>query len=149
MKSPIMYWDEETGVSQCVITANDGSIHIGKAVCAPQDRDMLSEKTGAAIAEMRANIAYLRHSRDYSIKPELKSLKRFWNTINCSKYYDANSYPVQMLLRSIQRYENDLTTINEEIAELKENLKTYMTQKGIFYQKVREYRKNNTKAEDK
>ena len=101
------------------------------------------------IDEMRANIAYLRHSRDYSIKPELKSLKRFWNTINCSKYYDANSYPVQMLLRSIQRYENDLTTINEEIAELKENLKTYMTQKGIFYQKVREYRKNNTKAEDK
>ena len=148
MKSPIMYWDAETGTSQCVITAHDGSIHVGKAVCSPQDMDMMNEKTGSTIAEARANLAYLRHIRDNQIKPELKSLKHFWNSINQSKYYDANSYPVQMLLRSIQRYENDLTAINEEIQELKENLSNYMTQKGIFYSKVRELRKNNKKAED-
>ena len=129
MKSPIMYWDEETGVSQCVITADDGSVHIGKAVCAPEDRDMLSEKTGAAIAEARAQIACLKHVRDYQIKPELKGLKRFWNIINKSKYYDANSYPVQMLLRSIQRYENDLIAINEDLAFLKDDLKEYIKQK--------------------
>lgn len=126
MKSPMVYWDPDTGVSQCVITAKDGSVHVGSAKCSPKDQDMMSEKTGAAIAEMRAQIAYLRHERDAEVKPELKALKRFWNTINQSKYYDANSYPVQILLRSIQRYENDLDAINEEISAIKDNLSVYM-----------------------
>ena len=86
MKSPVIYWDEELGLSQCVITASDGTAHVGSAKCSPKDQDMKSEKTGAAIAEMRANIAYLRYERDCKIKPELKALKRFWNTINKSKY---------------------------------------------------------------
>lgn len=149
MKSPVMYWDAETGISQCVITAKDGSVHVGSAKCSPQDEDMKSEKTGGVIAEMRAYIAYLKHIRDYQIKPELKSLKMFWSTINYSKYYDANSYPVQMLLRRIQKYEDELSAVNEQIDEYKDNLNTYMEQKAIFYNKVREHRKNNNKAEDK
>lgn len=149
MKSPVMYWDAETGTSRCVITAKDGSVHVGSAYCSPKDQDMMSEKTGGEIAEMRASIAYLRHIRDFELKPELKSLKKFWNTINCSKYYDANAYPVQMLLRSIQRYENDLVTINEDINELKNGLNNYMTQKGAFYEKIRKLRNKDKKAEDK
>ncbi len=141
MKSPIMYWDENLGLAQCVIIAKDGSVHVGSAVCSPNDQDMKSEKTGCEIAHMRANIAYLRYVRDTEIKPELKSLKKFWNTINKSKYYDAESYPVQMLLRSIQRYENDLDEINDEIQMEKFNLKTFMEQKSIFYEKVRNLRK--------
>ena len=149
MKTPVVYWDEDLGVSQCVITDSDGVAHVGAAKCSPKDQDMKSEKTGAAIAEMRAKIAYLKHERDNKIKPELKALKKFWNIINKSKYYDANSYPVQMLLRSIQRYENDLIDNKNEINILKENLHTYIEQKGIFYKKVREMRNANKQAENK
>ena len=54
-----------------------------------------------------------------------------------------------MLLRSIQRYENDLVTINEDINKLKDNLNNYMTQKGAFYEKIRKLRNKDKKAEDK
>ena len=77
METLVMYWDPETGTSKCVITARDGSVHIGTAKCRDADKDMMSEFTGGEIAERRANIAYLRHIRDYQIKPELKGLKKF------------------------------------------------------------------------
>lgn len=149
MKAPIVYWDEDLGISQYVITDSDRTVHVGAAKCSPKDQDMKSEKTGATIAEMRAKIAYLKYERNNKIKPELKALKKFWNTINKSKYYDANSYPVQMLLRSIQRCENDLIYNKDEVNALKENLHAYIEQKGIFYKKVREMRDINKQAENK
>ena len=148
MKTPIMYWDPETGIAKCVITAHDGSVHIGTAKCSPKDQDMLSEKTGCEIAEMRAQIAYLRHVRDYELKPELKALKKFLYSINQSKYFEPGDYSNQMLFRAIQRTKDELDAINNDIAGTKENLRAFMEQKGIFYQKVREMRAKNKKAEN-
>ena len=97
MESLMMYWDPETGTSKCVITARDGSVHIGTAKCRDEDRDMMSEFTGGEIAERRANIAYLRHIRDNQIRPELKGLKKFYYSINTSKYFNPQDYSNQML----------------------------------------------------
>lgn len=94
MRSPIMYWDEETGISQCVITSKNGTVHIGTATCSPEDQDMKNEMTGGEISYHRAQIAYLQYIKNNELRPALKALKIYWNTINKSKYYDANSYPV-------------------------------------------------------
>lgn len=50
-----------------------------------------------------------------------------------------------MLLRTIQRYENDIKTINDAIAKLKTDLYEFMKQKSAFYKKVRELRQNKNK----
>lgn len=138
MKSPMVYWDAETGISKVVITAPDGSVHVGTARCRDEDRDMLSELTGCTIAEIRANIAYQRHMRDNVIKPELKALNKFLYVINQSKYFEPGDYSNQMLFRQIRRTEDELAAVNQEIAELKQELKEYMEGKAKFYKRIRE-----------
>lgn len=144
MKSEMAYWDENTGIAKYVITTKDGTTIVGTAKCSPEDQDMKNEKTGCTIAEQRAKIAFLRHIRDTELKPELKGLKRFWNTMNHSKYYDANSYPIQRLLRTISQYERDIKDINLEIFAMKAELKTYLEFKGVFYKKIRKLRGKST-----
>ena len=50
-----------------------------------------------------------------------------------------------MLLRTIQRYENDIKEVNDAIAKLKTNLYEFMRQKSAFYKKVRELRQSKDK----
>lgn len=141
MRTPMVYWDAESGISKVVITAPDGSVHVGTAKCRDEDRDMLSEMTGCTIAEMRANIAYLKHERDFHIKPELKALKKFLFTINQSKYFEPGNYSNQMLFRAIRNSEEELTAINEEINNCKKELKEYMDGKAEMFKRYRNKQK--------
>lgn len=140
MKSEMAYWDEATGIAKYVITTKDGATIVGTAKCSPEDQDMKSEKTGCSIAEQRAKIAFLRHIRDTELKPELKGLKKYWNTMNRSKYYDADCYPIQRLLRTIAMYEQDIKDINLEILAMKTELQTYLKFKATFYKQIRKLR---------
>lgn len=71
-------WDAEKGIATCTLIAPDGITITKTAQCAEEDRDMMSEKTGCTIAQMRATIALSKHIRDYIIKPELYTLKNFY-----------------------------------------------------------------------
>lgn len=142
---PLFKWDPETGVASCVFLDGD-NIFIGSATCAPEDRDMMSEKTGYQIALYRMQINYFKHLRDNVLKPRLAALKQLYFSMNKSKYFNEKSYETKMLRRQIYMTSSDLDLIKEELAELKQNLKTYIEEKGKFYQRVRENRlkdKNN------
>ena len=42
----------------------DGKSFIGYAKCLPEDNDMISERTGCTLAEIKANIKRLRYIRN-------------------------------------------------------------------------------------
>lgn len=136
---PQFFWDEETGVAKCVIS-NGYSTFTGTAVCAEQDQDMKSEKTGCEIAAQRALIQYLTHIRDYELKPQLKSLLQLYNVMKHSSNFNEKSYENKMLQRQIRLIETDLATIKEELATAKQNLKEYIEKKDKFYVNTRKRR---------
>ncbi len=142
MKKPIMTWDELTGLATFIITASDGSQHIGTAQCSPDDMSFKSEKIGMEIAERRATISYLIYMRDHVIKPELNALTKFLHVIDQSKkYYNPQDYSNQMLIRTIERNQKLLHEIQDEIHSLKDDLKTYISDKEEFHKHVISYRK--------
>lgn len=63
---PIFEWDPESHMATCIVEQN-GNVYYGTALCAPDDYDFESEKTGCQIALYRATIKLLQ---DY--KKELK-----------------------------------------------------------------------------
>lgn len=86
MKQPIFNWDPETGGALCIFQTKEKTYY-GTAICAPKDRDMMSERTGCFIAEQRAILNMLRDKRD-TLKIELKALKKYYYSMNKSKYFD-------------------------------------------------------------
>ncbi len=133
-------WNKEERVAICTVRLPNGSVVNGFAECHPDDIDMISEKTGCYIAERRAYVEYLRYIRDNEIKPELKALKKFYNVINQSKYYKEEDYSNQMLIRHINRLENELVEIKKEIQDEKKFLHDYITDADKVYNKIRKYR---------
>ena len=136
-------WDEEYKHAYCGIKTPDGNTVVGEAICHPQDVDMVSEKTGCTIAERRAYIKYMQYQKENILKPELKALKKFYNVVNQSKYYNEQDYTNQMLIRHIKRLEGDIESLKQEIKTEKINLRDYISTKDTFYQEVRKHRQTD------
>ena len=137
--TPIYEWDPETGVSTCIII-NGNKTHVGIAKCRPEDRDMMGEKTGCTIAEMRAEIDYLKSVRDDDIKPTLQAYKNLYYSINQSKRFNPDSYETHMLMKKIAHYTADLELINNMIDNSRNDLATYIDQKAKTWEKIRKNR---------
>ena len=135
---PIFSWDEETGVSYCVLTDGQKK-YTGIAICHPDDADMASEKTGCEIALKRAEIDALRKYRD-ELKVSLKTLNQLYYSMNQSKRFNEKSYENRMLQRQIRQITFDLTTTKEMIANEEQNLRAYIKSKDVFYIQTRKRR---------
>lgn len=139
---PWFAFDEISGVATCILY--DGTkTYCGSAMCHPDDRDMISEKTGQEIAYRRAEIEALKGYRE-EIKIELKTLKQLYFSMNRSKYYDNKHYEARMLLRHIKMKETDLDTVKTYINNKQTSLKDYINEKDEFYKKIR----HNREVED-
>lgn len=133
------FWNEETGTVDFYIRDKD-LVFWGTAICHPDDKDMQSRLTGTNIASIRAEIKMLQHMRDHEIKPGLAALKQLYYSMNRSKKFNEKSYENIMLQRQIRNYENDLVVANQNLAQLRQSLKTYIDKKEHFYQAVRKKR---------
>lgn len=138
MKKPIFTWNPDTGESLCVIKDRD-KVYYGIASCAPEDLDMMNEKAGCFIAEKRAKIMMLRSKRD-ELKIELKALKKYYSSMNTSKYFDDTSYPIRRLISHMSRLSEDLEDIKNLLDYEQEILNKYIQEKEKFYQKIRKNR---------
>ena len=139
---PIYSWDPDSGVATCVIVDRNNT-DVRTAKCRPEERDMMGEKTGCTIAEMRAEIQYLKAIRDNEIKPTLKAYKSLYYSINQSKRFNPDSYEVHMLQKKIGASEADLEMINHMINQARTDLKTYMSQKEDAWNKIRWHREQD------
>ena len=136
---PIFDWDEETGISSCIVSDGE-KVYTGFAQCHPDDEDMKGQKTGCEIAFRRARINALRGYRD-ELKIQLKALNQLYYSMNKSTKFNEKSYENRMLQRQIRMINFDLTTTKEMIATEQENLRTYIKEKDEFYNKTRMRRK--------
>jgi len=102
----------------------------------------MSEKTGCFIAEKRAYIMALQDFRD-KLRIELKALKRFYYSINTSKYFNSESYEVRRLISHIEMTKKDIEDTKKVLEYEKQQLKDYLKDKEIFYKKIRRNREKN------
>lgn len=145
MEEQVLFdWDDKNGIATCILTDKNNHTFYGEAHCHPKDQDMMSEKTGYAIAFRRAYIKTLCYYRDTECKPNLKALKQFFNSINQSKDYDENNYIVKRLLKHITMAQEDLDITNELIKSERKTLRQYIDQKDEFYGKIRNNRQKES-----
>ena len=141
MKTTYIY---HNGIAKYTIIDNDGSVYIGEAHCHPEDVDMMSEKTGLQIAEIRANIKFLKHLIKES-KKELKALKDFHSLLKFNPYYNKENREVKLLIKEIRRREKDIKENKNSLKEMKDSLIEYIAEKEKFYQKIRRNRNRGQK----
>lgn len=141
-REPLFGWDEATGTASCLLT--DGErYYTGIAYCHPDDRDMMSEKTGYEIALRRAEIKALK---DYvkELKLKLSALNQLYYSMKHSTKFNETSYENKMLQRQIRLLETDIEEIKIQINDNMAILKAYIAGKDIFYKLTRE-RRNKVK----
>lgn len=130
----------DNGISRFYITYNNNTF-VGQAQCHPEDMDFESERVGLTLAEARANIALMKHVRENEIKPQLKMLKHLYISICSSSKHNPKSHEDKMLRRTLHNLENDLTTINNAIADERKFIKDYIDGKENLYQRLRDKNK--------
>lgn len=140
MKQPKYTWDPVEGCAYCTLYYNNKEFY-GVAFCHPDDKDMQSRLTGQTIAEYRALKELWRYRRDCELRPQLKILKQLYYSMNRSKKFAPFSYENKMLQRQIRMIENDLATTKEELADVEQKLKHYISIKENCYQALRKLRK--------
>lgn len=131
-------WDEESKCATCIIQDKNQTFY-GLATCHPDDEDMMNKNTGLEIATRRAEIKYYKFQRN-TLKIKLSSLNQLYNSIKNSQKFNPKSYESRMLKRQIFILNSELDIIKEIIANLQENLTTYINLKDEFYQGIRKNR---------
>ena len=98
---------------------------------------MLSERTGAHIAESRAQINLLQNYKNNVLRPGLQALKHLRSTMIQSKKHNPESYERKRLNIEIRNYEKDIADIQQAIELQKQVLYSYISSKEHLYQRIR------------
>ena len=147
-KQPDFTWDEVSGICSCAIVLDDYMHGFGIAQCADEDRDVISERTGAHIAEMRAQINLLQCYKNNELRPGLKALEHLRSTMVQSKKHNPESYERKRLNIEIRNIKKDIADIEEMIANRKETLYRYINDKENLYARIRAHDHSGYKDED-
>lgn len=147
-KKPEFLWDETTGVCSCQIVIDDFLYGFGMAECAPEDKDMISERTGARIAEIRAQINLLQNYKNRELYPKLKGLKHLKATMVNSSRFNPDSYEAKRLDKEIKNIELEISDIYDAILYSKQHLYNYINDKEKLYQRIRSKSIKPYKEED-
>lgn len=123
-------YNAESGVMHCIVMY-PGSDDLdfagfGFAYCHPDDEKYMSERTGAVIAEYRAEIDLLRKIKKFKLIPSVEALEHTLSTMKQSPRYTDNSYEAKRLKREIKNYKLDIKDITNLMEELESNLKLYI-----------------------
>lgn len=136
-KLPEFTWDEVSGMTTCTIILDDFLQGFGIAECADQDRDVISQRTGEYIAELRAQINLLQNYKNRELYPGLKALLHLKSTMTNSKLHNPDSYESKRLNIEIKNLRKDIADIQGAIKETKQTLYDYINAKENMYQRQR------------
>ena len=119
----------------------DGKWFTGRAKCLPEDMDMMSERTGSTLAEIKANIKRLKYMRN-QVREQLKPLELFQKRLECCKNYNNTSFEARRLRKEIWLYKEEIQEITNAINDEEAYLKKYIAEKDNLYTKIRAKRSN-------
>ena len=130
-------WDETSGICGCSIFLTDLLHGYGIAQCADQDKDVISERTGMAIAEFRAQINILQNYKNNVLRPSLDALKHLMSTMVQSPKFNPTSYEAKRIEKEMNNYRQEIDDINSTINSVKANLYDYINFHEEVTQKIR------------
>lgn len=133
-------WNPENGKTSYIIERNN-IVGVGHSTCHPDDKDMLSERTGGYIAELRAEINYLQNYKNSVVRPGLNALKHLYATMDHSKKFNVHSYEARRLRKEIKNKEKEINEISCRIENIKLTLKEYLNNKEKMAQYYRAKKK--------
>lgn len=137
-KQPEFTWDEVSGICGCSIILDDFMHGFGIAQCAEEDRDVISERTGSYIAELRARINLLQCYKNNELRPGLKALEHLKSTMIQSKKHNPESYERKRLNIEIRNIKKDIADIEAAIEKEKQTLYEYINNKEIIHARFRQ-----------
>ena len=120
----------------------DGKWFVGHAKCLEADMDMMSERTGCTIAEIKANIKRLKYIRKQK-REAIKPLTLFATRLACCKDYNKDSFEARRLRKEIWLYEEEIQEITNAINDEETYLKKYIAEKDNLYYKLRRSKATN------
>lgn len=138
-KEPMFYWDPENHIATCILES-EGKTYCGIAACHPDDFDFESEKVGCNIAYSRAVIQVMQDRIANNLKPRYAGLHQLYYSMNRSKYFDPESYPIRRLVKQMEDIEDEISALKESVKTLKDETRKYIADKEAFYQKIRKSR---------
>ena len=100
---------------------------------------MMNEATGCNIAQMRATIKMYQGWRD-EYKIRLDALNEVYYCMKHSTHFNPKSYENRMLQRKIKAQQENISTLNEYINDLRKDIKSYINEKDMFYKRIRNNR---------
>ena len=120
----------------------DGQYFTGYAKCLPGDMDMMSERTGSTLAEIKANIKRLRYMRN-KVRENMRPLEIFESRLKCCKNYNYKSFEARRLRKEIWLYKEEIEEITNAINDEEAYLKKYIAEKDDLYFRIRSKRAND------
>jgi hypothetical protein len=112
-------WDEDMGYAQCYIYYKN-QVFEGDALCHKDDIEHKSRTVGESLAQYRATRDYLAWVRDNEVLPQLKALNQLYYSMKHSTQFNPKSYEAKMLFRQIRQKEEDIRSIRQLIADLRD-----------------------------
>lgn len=147
MKQNQYIWDEETKTSTVIVYDHFNNAYTGTAICHPDDYDMVTQRTGMAIAEKRACLKLFQNELRY-IKSELRALEQLYYSMSKSKHFNAESYENKMLQRQIFQKKEDIETYKGLIATMRTEIYLYIMEKDSMYKTIRNLRREKQLEEE-
>ena len=141
-------YDETSGICSCIIRLSDLLLGFGIAQCAEQDKDIMSERTGQHIAEIRAQISLLQNFKNHVLRPGLDALVHLRSTMIQSPKFNPESYEAKRLEAEIKNHHKDIAEINDAIEGVKAGLYDYINMHEEIAQKIRQKQISGYKEED-
>ena len=121
----------------------DGKYFTGYSKCLPVDEDMMSERTGSTLSEIKANIKRLKYIRNKT-REQLKPLELFQKRLECCKNYNNTSFEARRLRKEIWLYKEEIQEITNAINDEEQYLKKYIAEKDDLYYRIRAKRANES-----
>lgn len=128
-------YNEETGISTATIDTDLGAFE-GRAKLHDEDRDFASKYTGCRYAETRATIKYLKMKKKF-ILSNIKGVKTILSDLHKDTYhYHIEVKAVKYLNQLLEKYETNLTEIDDAIKFSQESLFNDIEQRPALIKRI-------------
>lgn len=140
-KKPIFSWQEDDGIAVCKITNPENDyIAVGMARCHPEDRDMMSEKTGLEIAYHRA-LMNLYKNKVKNLKKERRVHEDIYKTFMSMPNFDKENRYIRVVRHRIYGLKEEIKIYQELINNTRAYINDFIDNKTKFYNLTRANRK--------
>ena len=127
-----------------VVIGTDLGEFSGTVRCREEDQGTISTYFGLELAEMKAEIAYLR-AKKRDLKAQRKALVDFWYDMSDTRTYEEDAFWVTQIMMRITELDNRIAATNKAISAMKEAYHQKIVTRDASVQKIGKYMKRGLK----